>query len=165
VSTELGSAAPSGSRQSVWDSIRSGLKFGVITATLFSFAVTVQRLLLGPGAFTRFGITWATIVAVYYVAFSLGGCAYGALLPLRRRHSWAAAMLGVLFISPMYVGFAVLMNRMFSSLEVALIFGAMVSTFGGIILGLFWWDDDREQVTQGVERGSSREGGEGLRRP
>ena len=133
------------SGQSFRDSIRSGFKFGVLTATLFSVGVTVQRLLLGPDAFARFGMSWSQVVIVYYGTFTLGGCAYGALLPLRPRHVWAAPMSGVLFLSPMYLGFAVVMNKIFDSLEIAILVGVMLSIFGGVVLGLFWWDEDKVQ--------------------
>jgi hypothetical protein len=149
-------------RQSSRASIRSGLKLGLITATLFSLAVTVQRLLLGPGAFAHLEMSWGQIVAVYYAAFSLGGCGYGALLPLRQRHSWAAAMSGVVFISPMYLGLALLMNRMFGSLQIALIVGALLSIVGGAVLGVFWWDDDRQQEKPevgGAQRSPAEGGG------
>ena len=153
MTTGLGKTDLRGGSQSFRDSVRSGLKLGLITASLFSLVVTVQRLLLGPDAFSRFGMSWSQIVAVYYAAFSLGGCGYGALLPLRRRHSWAAAMSGVFFISPMYLGLAVVMNRMFGSLQIALAVGAMLSLFGGTVLGLFWWDDDRQQEKGGTPGG------------
>jgi len=128
------------------DSLRSGLRSGLALATLFSLLVTVERLLLGPGAFARVGMPWEELVTLYFVTFSLGGLAYGALLPLRRPGGLdlAAMASGVLFVTPMYLGCAVLMSPLFPSVQVALGVGAFVAFFVGIPVGLTRWDNDKE---------------------
>jgi len=141
------SSAPPAVRKDLRKSIRSGLRTGLVLATLFSVLVTVQRMLMGAAAFARLGIRWEEVVALYYVAFSLGGSAYGALLPLRRARAFdlAAMTSGVLFVAPMYLGAAVLMSRLFPSLRVAVTGGIVAALFVGVPLGLFWWDTDRER--------------------
>jgi len=131
-------------------SIRSGLRYGLTLATLFSLVVTVQRVLLGPGAFVRYGLRWEELVTLYYVAFSLGGVAYGALLPLRRVPGFdlAAMMSGVVFVAPMYLGAAVLMWPLFQSPQLAVTVGVFVAFFVGVPLGLYWWDNDRERESR-----------------
>ena len=142
----VGSVSPGG-REHLRKSIRSGLRNGLVLATLFSVVLTAQRVLLGSAAFPRLGMRWEELVALYYVAFSLGGSGYGALLPLRRARSFdlAAMTSGVFFVAPMYLGAAVLMSRLFPSLQVAVTIGMVAAFFLGVPLGLFWWDTDRER--------------------
>jgi hypothetical protein len=145
----MGSPSPAG-RKALRTSIRSGLRTGLVLATLFSLVVTVQRVFMGAAAFARLGMRWEEVIALYYVAFSLGASGYGALLPLRRARGFdlPAMMSGVLFVAPMYLGAAVLMSRLFPSLRVAVTGGIVAALFVGVPLGLFWWDTDRERATQ-----------------
>ena len=140
-------------------SIRSGLRTALVFATLCSFGVIVRRVVEGPEAFARVGIRWEGLVVLYYVAFSLGGSAYGALLPLRRAlgFDFAAIMSGIIFVAPLYLGAAVLVSPLFSSLQTALTFGLFCALFVGIPLGLYWWDTDREQAARARPADSSRE--------
>ena len=129
------------------ESIRLGLRSGLIVATFFSLVVTVQRLLLGPNAFARLGMTWAAIVALYYVAFCLGGCAYGALLPLKPKNLLAAMMSGVLLVLPVYLGFGVFIGLALNkapTLGVALTAGAVAAVLVGIPVGLRDFGSERE---------------------
>ena len=132
------------------DGIKSGVRYGLKLATLFSLIATVERVLLGPRAFANLGMGWIEIVILYYVAFALGGCGYGALLPLRRWEGLdpAAMMSGVLLVAPGYFGFALLLAPQFGSIPSAFGTAGFVTLLVGPVAGLWRWDYDRERDRQ-----------------
>jgi hypothetical protein len=89
------------------------------------------------------GMTWLEIVILYYVAFCVGGVAYDALVPLRRKYIVAAMLSGVLFVMPAYLGFAVLIGVGLGNkgvpLDVVLTLGATTAFVVGIPVGLRDW--------------------------
>ncbi|SRR5712692_3707354 len=118
---------------------------GAFMATLFSLGVTAIRIVVGGAAFERLGASWLMIVGIYYAGLSLGGCAYGALLPLRR-FALGAILLGFLLMFPMYAAFAVILGLSFQrvpSVQVALVIGVILSAFVGGAVGLSVWSEDR----------------------
>jgi hypothetical protein len=119
--------------------VRAGLRTGLFIATGFSAWATVLRLVVGPGAFERFGVTWGEVVAVYYLAFLAGGSVYGALLPLRR-HPAGAVVLGFSLMCPMYLGAAVLFHvtqNESGSWREDLGLAVLLGIIAGIILGIW----------------------------
>src|SRR2546426_11024828 len=122
--------------------IREGLKIGLFIATCYSVVVLLSRLLLGPGAFHRFGISWLAIIAVYYVALPIGGLAFGALSPYRLNPVGAMAR-GFLFVLPVYVAFTTLIGLGVGQLPVkaGLLLGLVIAAFAGSTLGLWIWID------------------------
>jgi len=105
--------------------------------------VLLSRLVLGPGAFRRFGISWLTIIAVYYLAFSIGGLAFGALSRYRLNPVGAMAR-GFLFVLPVYVAFTTLIGLGVGQLplKAGLLLGLVIAAFAGSTLGLWMWVDD-----------------------
>ena len=75
----------------------------------FSLVVAVQRVLLGPHASVRLGMSWTEIVAIYYVGLALGGCAYGALRPLSQ-YLPVAILSGVLLVLPVCLSLGVFLG-------------------------------------------------------
>jgi len=133
------------------ENVLLGLRIGLTIATGFSVWVVILRLMFGPGVFDRFGVRWGVIVTVYYAALSLGGCAYGALLPLKRS-PLGAMLLGFLLLCPMYLGIAVVLGltqHRVPSLSAALVDGLVLGGVGGSILGLWIWFDERNQSRDG----------------
>lgn len=133
-----------------WPNVRRGLRMGLALATLFSAGVAVLHLTLGAQAFERFGIGWLTIIAAYYAALPLGGCAYGALLPLKRR-ALGAMLLGFVLVLPIYACLSVLLGLILKrvpSLQVGLLIGLILAAFVGGGLGLSLWMDDRRETRE-----------------
>jgi len=130
-------------------------------ATAFSLPVMVIWMVVGSTAFERLGASWFAIVGVYYVALPLGGCAYGALLPLKR-FALGAMLLGFVLVLPMYAAFAVILglslNRL-PSIQVALIIGVILSAFVGGAVGLSEWNDERVDRRDNTKGGQRTEGG------
>ena len=134
--------------QSSAATIREGLKIGLFVATCFSLFVVLGRLVLGPGAFQRFGISWVTIVAVYYATLSIGGLAFGGLSRYRLSPVGAMAR-GILFMLPGYLVFTTLIGfgtGKLPSSEVALWLALIIGVFAGSILGLWMWIDDTKSL-------------------
>ncbi|SRR6266568_2805847 len=124
--------------------VRQGLRIGLFGATCLSLLVVLGRVALGPGAFNRFGISWLTIIAVYFVTLSIGGLAIGALSPYRRNPA-GAMVRGIAFMLPGYVVFTTLIGfgtGKLPSLKVCLILGLVLGVVGGSILGLWMWIDE-----------------------
>ncbi len=138
---------PQSTRLGAQENLRWGLRLGLIMATCFSVAVVIARVVIGPGALQRFGISWAAIIAVYYVALSLGGLAFGALLPLKR-HPLGAMVLGFLLVLPMYAALSVLMGlglKEIPSVRVGLIIGAILAAVVGGAVGISIWSDEQKE--------------------
>lgn len=134
--------------------ILSGLKLGLGIATFFSLWVLIVRLLLGAGGFERYGIGWVEVVAVYYLGLSLGGCAYGALLPLRR-FALGSALLGFLLVLPMYLGISVALGLALEAdrpLKADLVVGTVLAAFVGSVFGLWEWIDHKKESTEDSAR-------------
>jgi hypothetical protein len=128
-------------------------------ATVFSLVVAVQRVLLGPHAFVRLGMSWTEIVAIYYVGLALGGCAYGALRPLSQ-YLPVAMLSGVLLVLPVCLSLGVFLGlglNKTDDVEVAVTLGAAAAFLIGAPLGIMNWTDEQAQTgDQGVS--GEREG-------
>src|SRR5947199_9661830 len=123
--------------------IREGVNIRLFIATCYSVIVLLSRLVLGPGAFRRFGISWLTIIAVYYLAFSIGGLAFGALSRYRLNPVGAMAR-GFHFVLPVYVAFTTLIGLGVGQLplKAGLLLGLVIAAFAGSTLGLWMWVHD-----------------------
>jgi hypothetical protein len=130
-------------------------------ATAFSLVVAVQRVLVGPHAFLRLGMSWIEIVAIYYVGLSLGGCAYGALRPLSRRYLPIAMLSGVLLVLPVCLALGVFLGlgiNKTDNVEVAVTLGAAAAFCIGLPLGIMNWTDEQAQRGDKGASGRGREG-------
>lgn len=125
-----------------------GLRIGLIIATVLSVWATIVRIALGPGAFERFGLSWAQIVSLYYVTLSLGGCAYGVVEPLRR-YALGAILQGLLLVLPAYVGISVAIGLMLDrspSVGSDVVLGAIIAIFVGSFVGLWIWIEEKQKT-------------------
>lgn len=85
------------------DSVKKGVRFGVMLALLFCSWITFVRLIHGEVAFTRHGITYSGTVAAYLLMGAGAGALVGAMMP------WAtspvrAYLTGLLGSIPISVG-------------------------------------------------------------
>jgi hypothetical protein len=67
--------------QNTMDSVKKGVKFGVMLALLFCGWITFVRLIHGEAAFTRYGITFSGTVAVYLFMGASAGALVGGMMP------------------------------------------------------------------------------------
>jgi hypothetical protein len=129
-------------------------------ATVFSLVVALQRVILGPRAFVRLGMSWTEIVAIYYVGLALGGCAYGALRPLS--HYLPVAMLsGVLLVLPVCVALGVIIGlglNKADNVQDAVTLGAAAAFLVGLPLGIMYWTDEQAQKGDQSTSRRAREG-------
>lgn len=114
-----------------------GVGTGLGVATAFTLWVTFLRLRFGTAPFERLQASYSATVVVYYVGFALGGLIVGMLLPLRRSPA-GAALLGFLFMLPMYAGFLIVNVPRAEWLNPFWIVSTLaVSAVGGTLLGLW----------------------------
>lgn len=121
-----------------------GLWFGVFMATAFTGWVTILRFANGDTPFERTGTPFWTTVLFYYAGFSVGGLTAGSLWSLLHRWAVGWAIMGVVFVTPMYVLFGVFnspASERWSALKIgATIFGASIV---GVMSGLRVWSLER----------------------
>ena len=137
-----------------WENVRSGLRTGLVIATGFSIWATVVRLAVGPRAFEHFGVAWEEIVVVYYLAFSVGGSVYGALLPLKR-HVAGAVVLGFFLMCPMYLGASVLFHitqNQSGSWGEDLALAVVLGVIAGIMLGIWFTMSETTDTEPSADR-------------
>ena len=134
--------------------VRLGLRVGLGIATVYSAWVAFVRLALGPHAFDRFGLNWWQLVAIYYGGLSLGGWAYGLLVPLKR-HLWGALLQGIVLILPMYGGvmLAVGLSVPRSEFRTYMIASLIVALIVGAALGFSWWTDEHDVAEDPADAG------------
>ncbi len=79
---------------------------GLITATVVSVIAALSAVLGGGGLIARMGYTLPGLIAMYLVAGIALGAVVGVLLPLARKSSWGAIVVGAIAGAPLYAAFA-----------------------------------------------------------
>jgi len=139
-------------KTSKWQSISVIKKFafgGLCLAIVYSISVTLQRVFLGPEFLTRMGLSWGSLIALYFVALPVGGILAGLLYRFLWRSLLGAAVLGAIGALPLYLGASLLVahgSSMWSSIVTG---GTVLGTVvvGGGVGMVLWSDDVKERAS------------------
>jgi hypothetical protein len=114
-----------------------GLGLGLFLATAFSVWITLLRVVNGTSPFERTGTPYSRTVLFYYAGFAIGGLLAGSLWSLLRRWAVGWAVMGFVFIAPVYAMFVIVDRpaaQRFSAWNVwgTLFAGALVGGLAGL---------------------------------
>lgn len=88
------------------DDVVFGMNVGATLGLGFFCWLAAIRVVSGPGAFERVGLTWDELAILYCVGFMAAFGAYGALQH-KRHHPLAAILQGLLMVVPLAVAIPV----------------------------------------------------------
>lgn len=113
-------------------SMSLGLYAGLVVSGFFILLLLLARLAGGDGSGLPSGLTYAELILIYLGAGIIGGALFGLLLPIGQR--WYGAMLlGVLVISPLFLGQAYFASDHLGSGSFggAIVSSVLLGSFGG----------------------------------
>jgi len=91
-------------KEQLYTSILVGLGYGLV----FTAWILILAVLRGSSSITRFGVGVPVLIGLYIGGGLVGGTLVGLLLPLARRNSILAALVGWLAPFPFFVAFGLI---------------------------------------------------------